>query len=94
MTLWTCTSAGQLQRRVLGGHASDVTSVAFAPDSKTLASASLDGTVKLWDAGTAGPWRVPGPMQGGARAVAFSPDAKLLASGGNDQALKIWTSPR
>jgi WD40 repeat protein len=33
----------------LRGHARDVTFAAFAPDGKTLATGSNDGTVKLWD---------------------------------------------
>src|SRR5437660_5696823 len=34
------------------GHSSSVFSVAFSPDGKTLASGSLDFTVKLWDVST------------------------------------------
>lgn len=35
--------------QTLGEHSKVVTGLAFAPDGQTLASASWDGTVKLWE---------------------------------------------
>ena len=36
-------------RMVLHGHAADVYSLAFTPDSRSLLSGSEDGTLRLWE---------------------------------------------
>src|SRR5262249_139117 len=64
--------------------------VAFTPDGKTLASASYDHTIRLWDPATG---RELLRLQGHTNyvmSVAFTPDGKTLVSGGNDGMGRIW----
>jgi WD40 repeat protein len=81
----------------LVGHTAQVRSVAFTRDSKFLASASFDSTVKLWDPGTGALlWSVTNDMpesnvrETEMRAVAFSPNGQLLATGDKSDRVKLW----
>ena len=73
-----------LRRRfLLVGHSERVTDLAFAPDGRTLATASLDRTVRLWSVASGQELLVLDGHTGPVRAVAFSPDGRMLASCGD-----------
>src|SRR5262249_49971226 len=57
-----------------------VSSVAFAPDGRLVATGSFDGKARVYDARTGRLLRAIGP--GGINALAFAPDGKSMACGG------------
>jgi WD40 repeat protein len=71
-------------------HSYTLNNVSFSPDGQMFASASSDGTIKLWnlDGDELQTFR-------GHRAeinkVSFSPDSQVLASAGQDGTVRLWS---
>nr|WP_245916081.1 WD40 repeat domain-containing protein [Merismopedia glauca] len=78
------------ERNRLEGHNNYVNSVSFSPDGKTLASGSLDRTIKLWNRETGQEIRTLAGHNKEVLSVSFSPDGKTLASGSVDRTIKLW----
>jgi RNA polymerase sigma factor (sigma-70 family) len=66
----------------LGRHDGAVNGIALAPDGRSVAAVTMDGTLYLWETAT-GQARLVTKNAGYATAVAFSPDGRLLALANN-----------
>ncbi|MBK3566229.1 hypothetical protein [Streptomyces sp. MBT62] len=77
----------------LATHDDVVTSLAFAPGGHVLASASWDGTARLWRV-TGGRALWPLAVLRGhtkfVRSVAFSPDGRTLVTASEDSTVRVW----
>jgi len=74
---------------VNSGHSEYINSVSFSPDGKTLMSASIDKTIKLWDIKSGCEIRT---FIGNSLNVefVFSSDGDQMASIENDKLIKVW----
>ncbi|MEV4568575.1 hypothetical protein AB0K12_32810 [Nonomuraea sp. NPDC049419] len=74
--------------RVLTRHDDQVTGLAVSPDGQRVASAAMDGTIRV-TGGDTEPVLLRG-HKGAVWSAAFSHDGRRVASAGQDGALRIW----
>ena len=74
----------------LKGHTANVMGICFSTDGRFLASASVDRTVKVWDAQTGQDLLTLRHLHP-VHKVCFSPDGKRLAAA-DEKTLKVWDS--
>jgi RNA polymerase sigma factor (sigma-70 family) len=98
--LWDAATHKEIQW--LEGHTLEITSVAFLPSAghgpPQLASASWDGTIRLWDlASGESSYLAAGRVYpedqselNRLQSLAVSPDGALIASGGWDKTIRLW----
>jgi serine/threonine protein kinase len=66
--------------------------VAWSPDGRRFAYASVDNNVEVWDTRTNFKlltFSAPAPLS----VMAWSPDGKYIASGGEDATIQVWVAP-
>ncbi|HEY1190412.1 MAG TPA: hypothetical protein VGE74_22450 [Gemmata sp.] len=71
-------------------HANQVAAVAFAPNNRMLATASQDGTVRLWDPESLSERAAYDWKLGKLRHIAFHPDSLTIAVVGEKSRVVIW----
>jgi len=76
--------------RTLKGHEEAVYQVAFSPDAALLATASFDGTVKLWRVQDGVEAATLSGHGGKILSIGFSADGRSLLSASADKTLKLW----
>jgi WD40 repeat protein/serine/threonine protein kinase/tetratricopeptide (TPR) repeat protein len=69
---------------------SPIHGIAVSPDGQTIAVASGDGAVWMFDFPGGHPLRIIRGHQGPVRAIAFSPSGKILASASEDKTVRLW----
>ena len=82
-------ATGRVVATLAAGPRPGAASAAFAPDGRTLATASADGIVRLWEVAT---WTVRAEFRGHrdrVTALAFGPDGRLY-TGGLDTVVLGW----
>jgi WD40 repeat protein len=74
----------------LEGHSEAITGVVFSPDSRVLATASFDRTVRVWNPANGAEVVCLRGHEHAVSCVAFSPDCRFVASGAADRTVRIW----
>jgi serine/threonine protein kinase/WD40 repeat protein len=85
------TTAGRLPPLLDAGHSGPVTNLAVTSDGRTLATASKDGTARLWDLTqpTAHPTPLATLPQAGP-GITLAPDGHEAVSTGDGTSLRLW----
>jgi len=82
-------SSGRVVHTLIG-HTADVIGTVFSPDSRRLATASLDRTIKLWNTANGQNVLTLTGHTAGVLCLAFSLDGNRIASGSIDLTARVW----
>lgn len=75
---------------VCQGHTDRITAATWSPDGKSIASASSDQTVRIWNATNGSHLLTYQGHTARVNSLAWSPDSKFLISASDDQSVQVW----
>lgn len=87
--IWETSTGNHLH--TLEGHLAGVSTIAWSPDNRVLASGSDDKSIRLWD--TVAGKQYPRQLLGHNNyiySIAFSPKGNMIVSGSYDEAVILW----
>ena len=76
--------------RQFRGHHAPVSAVAFAPDGQSLASASFDHSIKVWDVPRGAVVQTLAGHRDTVLTLAYTADGRRLVSAGTDGQVLVW----
>ncbi|MEC8896101.1 MAG: WD40 repeat domain-containing protein [Planctomycetota bacterium] len=80
--------------RLFSGHSAPVYDVSISPDARLLATASFDGSLKIWNVRDGMERATLSGHRGKVMSVTFSSAGNFLLSGGEDGTARLWDAPR
>ena len=91
--IWTTAGAAvdELPYLPLAGTSAPSLPIAWSPNGRHIAAATMDGVVLFWDVHNRTATMLPG-QPGQIRSLAFSPDGTRLASAGDDGLVHLWNT--
>jgi WD40 repeat protein len=97
--LWRLSERGRLPEghaaalKTLEGHTDRISDLAISTNGQVLASASEDGTVRLWGLPDGTALETLRGHEGAVNCLAIGANGRVLASGGEDKMVRLWRLP-
>ena len=88
--LWATSTGKKMVKLEKNGHSEEITEVAFSPCGQRIATASLDKTVRFWNALTGVAESIVINQSRAITCLSFSPDGTQLVTSGHDMIVRTW----